>query len=87
MRRGERRRARKSGAAGDYTAQEWAELKHKYGNVCLCCGQKKPLCADHIVPLSKGGESFISNIQPLCRPCNSRKRDKTIDYRPSSSVE
>lgn len=70
------------GAEGKYTAKEWKDLCDKYGNICLCCKEKKPLCADHVIPVSKGGSNYISNIQPLCRPCNSRKFDKTIDYRP-----
>ena len=73
--------ARRQGAAGDYTLQEWEAPCARYGYRCLCCGQQKPLSADHIVPVSKGGANTIDNIQPLCKPCNSRKGDKTIDYR------
>ena len=29
--------------------------------------------ADHIVPLSKGGKTELSNYQPLCRECSDRK--------------
>jgi 5-methylcytosine-specific restriction endonuclease McrA len=47
----------------------------------LCCDKKRKLTADHIVPVSKGGTSNISNIQPLCGPCNSSKGAKTVDYR------
>jgi 5-methylcytosine-specific restriction endonuclease McrA len=47
----------------------------------LCCGASGRLQADHIVPLSKGGTTYIANIQPLCRTCNPRKRVQTIDYR------
>jgi hypothetical protein len=25
-------------------------------------------------------------LQPLCGPCNSTKREKTIDYRPESMI-
>lgn len=75
------RRARKQGAGGSYTVAEWKELRAKYNNQCVRCGQEKTLTADHVIPISKGGSSDISNIQPLCKPCNSSKRDKTTDYR------
>lgn len=75
------RRARKQNQGGSYTAQEWRELCQKYDHRCLCCGKVKRLTPDHVVPLSKGGSNDISNIQPLCLPCNLRKASKTIDYR------
>ena len=78
------RRARQTQAGGSYTVQEWQDLKAKYDYTCLCCRRREPditLTADHIVPISKQGTSYISNIQPLCGPCNSKKHDKTIDYR------
>ena len=80
-----KRRARKSGAGGSYTNEEWLNLKTQYGYVCLCCGRhesERKLSADHVVPVSKGGSSNIDNIQPLCRNCNSAKNAKHIDYRP-----
>lgn len=33
---------------------------------------------DHIVPISKGGNSEPSNLQVLCRTCNLSKQDKLI---------
>jgi 5-methylcytosine-specific restriction endonuclease McrA len=75
---GNRRRARKQGATGTYTAEEFATL----GSTCLCCGRSDtPMTADHVIPLSKGGSNDIGNIQPLCRPCNSSKGTKSTDYR------
>lgn len=65
-----------------HTRKEWRKLKERYGNRCLACGQVLELLTrDHIVPVSQGGSSHISNIQPLCRPCNSLKGDEIIDFR------
>ena len=78
-----KRRAMQLNAEGTHTDQEWQELKEKYAFTCLCCKNQEPfikLTQDHIVPLSRGGTDYISNIQPLCQSCNSRKNTKVIDY-------
>jgi len=80
----QRRRALKLGNGGSFAAQEWIALKHKYGYRCLGCGRAEPeivLTPDHVIPLVLGGRNDITNIQPLCRSCNSRKHTKIIDYR------
>lgn len=79
-------RAAKLAAVGGHTAAEWDALCVRYNHCCLACGQRVPLTEDHIVPLVKGGTDDISNIQPLCRPCNSAKGTQTIDYRPTYVV-
>lgn len=79
-----RRRARQSQTEGSYTVQEWLSLKDRYSHMCLCCGKQEPdikLTADHVIPVIKGGSSYIENIQPLCGSCNSKKHTKIIDYR------
>ena len=79
-----RRRIRTNNASGSFTAQEWADLKLKYDYKCLCCGKAEPeilLTADHVVPLVHNGANDISNIQPLCISCNSKKHTKHTDYR------
>lgn len=43
------------------------------GNICLHCGTRQQLTVDHIWPVSLGGGDDPSNLQTLCRPCNSRK--------------
>lgn len=75
------RRARKKNAEGSFTYEEFERLLEQCEYRCLACGSTKNLSADHVVPLSKGGTNYISNIQVLCKRCNSKKKDKTIDYR------
>lgn len=76
-----RRRTRKTKAGGSFTDKEWFLLCFAVGFRCLCCGEKKPLTPDHIIPVSLGGSSWLYNIQPLCLSCNDKKGTKIIDYR------
>ncbi|MBO0603465.1 DEAD/DEAH box helicase family protein [Sporosarcina sp. E16_3] len=52
---------------------------------CLCCGKKRrkgvSLEIDHILPIAMGGKNTPSNLQTLCRQCNSIKGVNEIDYR------
>jgi hypothetical protein len=73
--------ARKAGNGGSFTDKEWQDLCERYDYRCLCCGEQKKLTADHVIPVAKGGTSYIDNIQCLCRSCNSKKHTKEIDYR------
>lgn len=43
------------------------------GSRCLMCGRTDDLQMDHIVPWSRGGETTVDNLQPLCGPCNRAK--------------
>lgn len=82
-----RRRARKRGSGGEIAEKDWKLVTSLYGNRCLCCGAENQIERDHIVPISKGGRNSVENIQPLCKTCNRKKWNKTIDYRPFVPVE
>tara|TARA_Y100000310_G_C20564092_1_gene754570 strand:- start:45 stop:674 length:630 start_codon:yes stop_codon:yes gene_type:complete len=78
-----KRRSLKLGAQGTHTQSEWEALKRDCTYQCMKCKRKEPLIIlteDHIVPLTKGGNDSITNIQPLCRGCNSRKHTSIIKY-------
>ena len=47
-----------------------------YGMECKYCPKKlniRTIACDHIIPLTKGGESTVKNLQLICRTCNTRK--------------
>lgn len=71
---------KEKGAVGTFSYNDWLFLLKKYES-CLSCGTKERLEADHVVPLSKGGDNSLGNLQVLCRSCNSSKGIKVIDYR------
>lgn len=50
------------------------------GRVCCCCSSTESLEIDHKLPVSKGGNSIIDNLQVLCRRCNIKKFDNFIDF-------
>lgn len=75
------RRAIIRGKDKHFTKKEWVDLCDKYNNKCLCCGSIDKLSPDHIIPLIKGGENTIDNIQPLCLKCNRKKWKDIVDYR------
>lgn len=82
-----KRKTKKSKAGGSFTGQEWKQLCKQYNDRCLKCGKEGELTVDHIIPVSMGGTSDISNIQPLCRSCNSSKGATYKDYRNKPAIE
>ncbi len=43
------------------------------GGRCRRCGSARNLELDHIIPLSRGGNSDEENLQTLCKRCNRKK--------------
>ena len=71
-----RRRTQLKKSNGSFTIKEWLWLLDIYGHRCAYCSKKsKHLTTDHIIPLSKGGTNYISNIIPACSRCNTLKNN------------
>ena len=48
-------------------------IKEKWKHKCAYCESTEYLTIDHIVPQSKGGSDFITNVLCCCRRCNNSK--------------
>lgn len=57
------------------------EFIFKRDKKCLKCGNNTDLTIDHINPIYCGGENKLSNLQTLCKSCNSSKGTNYKDYR------
>lgn len=78
--RNSRYRARRKGALGEHTHEQWmarVEFFHWGCVYCKCALNKTTLTKDHAIPLTRGGTDWPSNLVPACRSCNSRKSART----------
>ena len=73
-------RAKVAGVEIDVPDNLW-DIVVGFYQECLRCNSVDNLAIDHVVPLSLGGPHKLSNMQLLCKSCNSIKRTKTTDYR------
>lgn len=61
------------------------EIKNKLGepNICHICGglieSRKEAELDHVIPLSKGGETSLDNLKWAHKLCNRMKHDLRLD--------
>lgn len=76
------RRARCKNSEGSHTKEDIQDIIRLQKNRCAICRVKmKSPCMDHIIPLSRGGTNFRTNLQAVCRPCNSMKHAKDpVDF-------
>lgn len=75
------RRARERAAEGRHTYAEIVTLLEHQKYECAYCKTdlNNGYHADHIIPLSKGGSNWISNIQLTCPTCNLKKYNADPD--------
>lgn len=63
--------------------RDWWPLRNSVvdaaDSTCHYCGdQHDNMCADHVVPLSRGGTNDRDNLVCCCIPCNSSKADRLL---------
>ena len=68
----------------EISLQQWLTLRKivfkRDGYTCVYCSAKDvKLECDHIVPISKGGTSILSNLATACTVCNREKRNKGVE--------
>lgn len=59
------------------TMREW-EREQELPNQCVYCGSSTDLTTDHLIPLSRGGNSIADNAVLACKTCNASKGDKGV---------
>ena len=76
-------------AATNVTRAQRARIFERDGYVCQRCPSKEHLCIDHIIPVSRGGNSLDDNLQVLCLSCNTKKGNKvdSTSNQPRLNVE
>lgn len=74
------RRAYKMGNGGSYTKQQWEFCLEFFEGCCAYTGKKLDnLEVEHIVPISKGGTSFIWNLCPSSKTANTSKNNSNME--------
>lgn len=67
----------RTGEESTYTLQDWRDVMLHFRGSCAYCRTKlTKLTKDHVVPISKGGQTIRPNIVPACPRCNSSKSDE-----------
>lgn len=79
--------ARKKGAQGECTPSDAANIYRFQNGRCKYCNADLEATGkhlDHIIPLSRGGNNWPTNLQYLCPSCNTSKADKMPwEWKPS----
>lgn len=74
-----KRRALKQNNGGSYTINQWNESLKYFNNKCAYSGKTmEQVSVEHIIPITKGGTSYIWNIIPCELSLNISKNNKDL---------
>ena len=75
------RRVLRAGNGGSYTQEQYREMLEYFEYKCAYTGEsiEDNLHIDHIIPVSKGGTSYIWNLIPVTPSANMSKSNKNIE--------
>jgi len=71
-------RAINKGLVGDLDTEEYIKICKLFDYGCAYCGKPHANSLDHVVPLSDGGGTTISNCVPSCERCNQNKSSREV---------
>ena len=76
-----KRRALKLGNGGSYTKEQWLDTLEYFDYKCAYTGEciKHSCHVEHIVPISKGGTSYIWNLVPSTASANCSKGNRGME--------
>ena len=76
-----KRRALELGNGGSYTKAQWLDTLEYFDYKCAYTGEciKHNCHVEHIVPLSKGGTSYIWNLVPSTASANLSKQNRDME--------
>ena len=76
-----KRRSLKLGNGGSYTKAQWLDTLEYFDYKCAYTGEciKHSCHVEHIVPISKGGTSYIWNLVPSTASANLSKQNRDME--------
>lgn len=65
----------------EYLDQQFSGTKPRYCWMCKCQLNRFTASVDHLQPKSKGGRNTEANFKLACKPCNTKRGNRSIPHR------
>ncbi len=72
-------RSRADNLPATLTIDEWVAILEQFQGMCVYCQTSPFTVLDHIIPHYADGGTTAEDCIPVCKRCNSRKRDYLVD--------